>query len=422
MPGRRTALSLALAAAVPALAVTGPAARSAPPRFSAPLRLTPPTELGGSEPGVTVDRYGDVFVTAQRQRLGAVATADSRAPRGLRTASWLWWSHDGGRTFAEPPGAADATADPSMHWGSEGDVATDDTGHIYFVDRTYADATFTRWRATGPGNLVLEHSTPAIGTVQYDDRPWLAAHGDGVLLYLASLGDNDVGPGRTTVHMSYDHGDTFDPVGTLLPGSGWCRPAADRRAGSRTFVVVCTNDNTLTHYAYVSTDDGRSWARFTMGRYEVSSWITAAFGPDGTLYALYHDTDVYDRSRLYLYTSRTGGRTWTKTDVTQGRPATIAYSWLAVSPKGTVAIAYYYSPKQYTEWYLYAGLARPGAKPGYTKVSPGLRLTADGNYPWGDFFQIAFGPDERLHLAWTVDGTLGPASGQNSDIYYAHTL
>ena len=62
-----------------------------------------------------------------------------------------------------------------------------------------------------------------------DDRPWVTAHGDGHVFYFGNEGDKTFG-GRYTVYQSYDGGRTFNSLGTVLPDSGWCRPAADHGA------------------------------------------------------------------------------------------------------------------------------------------------------------------------------------------------
>jgi hypothetical protein len=436
---RRTArllVAAATGASALASAAVPHAATAAAPRFSKPQLLTTDPYTGGYEPGVVVDKFGNIVVTAHKQNHSLVLSPDARSATGTRSMSWVWWSSDGGKTFKDMPGLTQAQ-EQNAEFGDEGDLAWDATGHLYFVDTNVADISFTRWKASGRGELELEHTVPVAGMGNpVDDRPWVAAHGDGVVMYLGNEGDSDTykggqapvngskdaanGAGRFTAYMSYDHGDTFDHLGYTLKDSGWCRPITDRRPGSKTFYVVCSNDDGL-HYAFATHDDGKHFTRYTMGKYTSSSWINGAVGPDGTVYAMYHDSDADKLNHVKLYTSKNQGKTWKKTDIPTGAPGKIAYSWMDVSAKGTIGIAYYYTPDGKKDWNIWAGTAKPGKRFTFGKVAPGQQLST-GNTPWGDFFQVAFGPDDKLNVVWTRDGALAGEQGLNSDIYYARQL
>lgn len=434
---RHAPVAAAVLAAVAALAAPGPAT-AATPKFGKPVLLTTDANAGGYEPGIVVDKYGNIVVTAHKQNHTLVLSPDSRSATATRSMSWVWWSKDNGRTFADMPGQT-ALEEQNAEFGDEGDLATDATGHVYFVDTNVADVTFTRWKASGHGELSLEATRP-LGPMGegVDDRPWIAAHGDGVVMYLGNEGDADTypaghapahgngdaanGAGRITVYMSYDHGDTFDTLGYTLADSGWCRPIADKHAGSKTFYVVCSNDNG-THWAYVTTDDGHHFTRYKMGTYNKTSWINGTVAPDGTIYAEYHDTRKDDKQqRVMLYTSKTHGKTWTKRDITPPGDLFVTYSWMDVAPNGTIGVAYYGSADNKTDWYMYAGTAKPGQKFSYARVSPGLKLTENGGQTWGDFFQVAFGPDNKLNVVFTVNDSIAGIGGLNSQIYYARQL
>jgi hypothetical protein len=437
---RRTSLLAAAAGTgIAALAaLTGPpAATAAPVRFGKPVLLTVDEGTGGYEPGIVVDKFGNVVVTAHKQNHSLVLSPDSRSATGARSQSWTWWSRDNGKTFQNMPGLTQLE-EQGYVFGDEGDLAWDATGHVYFVDTSVSDVSFTRWKSSGRGEMKLETVRP-LGPMgePVDDRPWVAAHGDGVVMYLGNMGNTGGypagrpplggegeaanGAGRFTIFMSYDHGDTFDPLGYTLKDSGWCRPLTDRRPKTKTFYVTCSDDAGA-HWVYVSTDDGRHFTRYKMGSYGASSWINGAVASDGTLYAMYHDTDADKLEHLMLYTSKNGGKSWTKRDVTSGAKGQIAYSWMDVAPNGTLGIAYYYSPGANKDWQVWAGTAKPGAKFSYAKVAPGQKLVEDGGGPWGDFFQVAFGPDSKLHVVWTQNAALAGFSGLNSEIYYARQL
>jgi hypothetical protein len=431
------------------------------PRFTPAVRLTVNKYFGGYEPSVVVDRFNNVFVTAHKQNHSLVVSPDARSATTVRSQSWIWWSKDGA-TFEDMPGMT-ALQEQNLEFGDEGEVDTDSAGNLYFVDTNVVDVTFTRWHATGPGKLTLETTRPLLPAGEFvDDRPWITAWADGHVLYIGNEGDKasyplgqgnqggDNGPGRYTAYRSVDHGDTFDVTGYTLAESGWCRPARDLRAHPNTIVVMCTNDSaatakdqTLSHYgpgpayvyAYVSTDDGQTFKRYVAGTYNGKDpWQTypaVSIDRNGTMYALYMDHETEEScnpvrctqeatfAHLKLLTSKDGGKHWTQRDVTPQR-GQMRYSWLDVAPDGTLAIAYYYRPNDAADWRLYAGTARPGQRFLMTSVDPSRPVaSSDYSQPFGDFFEIAFGPDNKLSVVWTVQNTDLVAEGLNTDIYYA---
>jgi len=466
---RRTALALACSTALAGLGLSALAAPApAGPRFSEPVLLTVDKYTGGYEPGIAVDKFSNVYVTAHKQNHSLVLSPDSRSTTKVRSQSWLWTSKDG-KTFTDPAGLTPAQ-EQNAEFGDEGDVAVDDTGHMYYVDTNVADNSFSRYKATGNGQVKLETTRP-VGPFgePVDDRPWITAHGDGVVMYAGNQGDKisypvgasgdgaAYGPGRYTVYMSYNHGDTFDPRGITLADSGWCRPTADHRKGSKDLYVLCTNDGGAddettnagdpgfekgTLWAYSSHDDGRTWSRTKMGSYDAkgertSTYPSASIAKDGTIYALYNATktahsqftppgvpdpllasDDPAESHLMLYTSKNKGRTWTAKEITP-KKGIIRYTWLDVAPNGTVGIAYYYRENTSQDWYVYAATAKPGKKFIASKVSTKPIASHIYGSAFGDFFQIAFGPDNKLNVVWTLQNEDLKFEGLNSDIYYA---
>lgn len=450
---RRLLLVGAAALAAGALALPGASAGGGSSlAFNAPVKLTVNKYFGGYEPSITVDRFNNIYVTAHKQNHGLVLSPDSQAATQARSQSWLWWSSDG-KTFKDTPGLTPAQ-EQNAEFGDEGDLAADETGHVYFVDTNVADNSFSRYASTGNGKLKLEATRP-IGPFgePVDDRPWIAAHGDRVVLYAGNQGDkvsypagntgegfgNGAGPGRYTVYMSYNGGDTFDVRGVTLKDSGWCRPAADHRKGSKTFYMLCTNDGGANDvnenagdkgfekgslYSFVSNDDGKTWSRYTMGSYNAkdpwSTYPSVAVAKDGTVYALFVDHATNTKtSTMTLYTSKDHGRKWTsKLITTAADGAAIRYSWLDVAPNGTLGIAYYYKAAG-KDWYVYAATAKPGATFHPVNAAPSLPLAPkSASSAFGDFFQIAFGPDSKLNMAVTVYNSDLALAGLNTDIYY----
>jgi hypothetical protein len=442
---RSHALRLAAAAACLGLGVTAvdaaanPAAHRAALRFGAPVKLTRFSSCGGYEPGVLVDRYGNVVVTAHKQNHCDGAAADPQGEVPARAMSWLWLSTDG-KHFRDMPGTVVAGHDDidRMDVGDEGHLVQDDRGNIFFADLKVADDTFVSWHATGRGKITQTAHQPVLGTAQaLDDRPWLAAHGNGVVLFASNSGESAVysspqngGKGRYTIYMSYDGGQTFDHLGVTIPNSGWCYPAADHRRGSKYLYVTCTDDNSKL-FAYVSADNGHHWSSHYIGAFRDDNWPVSAVGPDGTVYMLHVDQDVRNKFHLYLYRSRTHGRTWQRWDATPQAGAfddIAGPAWIDIARNGTIGVDYYLLPTQSSTWHVYAattprwrGAWRVADVSG--KAIPGSTSTYS---PWGDFLSCAFGPDNRLHVVWTVPAGVGDpgtaGAGLNSDIYYAEQL
>src|SRR5438046_2308980 len=102
----RTRVVVGLVGAATAAALTAPSLAGSTPRlhFAAPVKLTVDRYFGGYEPGLVVDHYGNVVVTAHKQNHGDGISPDSNDPEKLRSASWVWQSGDGGRHFSDMPG------------------------------------------------------------------------------------------------------------------------------------------------------------------------------------------------------------------------------------------------------------------------------------------------------------------------------
>jgi hypothetical protein len=399
-------------------------------RWGKPVKVTP-TGGYGYEPSFIVDRYGNAFATAHKENWQLLLAPDANSPTQTRSMSWAWLSSDAGRTWKNPPGLTPASVE-QHELGDEGDMAADDAGHIYFADTYLGDITVTRWSTNGLGDVTFDYTRPAVPTPEEDDRPWIVAHGDGHVFYFSNTGNKAYNGGRYTVHASYDGGVTWDSVGVALPDSGWCRPAADHRAGSTLVYAICTNDGGKL-YAYVSTDDGRSFTRYDIGTYNnadgTQSWPTVQVGPDGTIWVLYVDSnDVGDggipnTNQLYLFKSMTGGRTWTKTEITPvvGR---YEYGWLSLSADGTkLGLGIYYRPNNTYPWSVAATTWKAGGR-----ISPKDFVDVDIDHPVspaeneeapGDYMGSYFFPNGKLGVIWTRYVLWTDGATLERDIYFA---
>jgi hypothetical protein len=399
-------------------------------RWGKPVKVTP-TGGYGYEPSFIVDRYGNAFATAHKENWQLLLAPDANSPTQTRSMSWAWLSSDAGRTWKNPPGLTPASVE-QHELGDEGDMAADDAGHIYFADTYLGDITVTRWSTNGLGDVTFDYTRPAVPTPEEDDRPWIVAHGDGHVFYFSNTGNKAYNGGRYTVHASYDGGVTWDSVGVALPDSGWCRPAADHRVGSTLVYAICTNDGGKL-YAYVSTDDGRSFTRYDIGTYNnadgTQSWPTVQVGPDGTIWVLYVDSnDVGDggipnTNQLYLFKSMTGGRTWTKTEITPvvGR---YEYGWLSLSADGTkLGLGIYYRPNNTYPWSVAATTWKAGGR-----ISPKDFVDVDIDHPVspaeneeapGDYMGSYFFPNGKLGVIWTRYVLWTDGATLERDIYFA---
>ena len=422
--------------ALAALALAAPAAAYAPPAgFTAPVKLTQWEQCGGYEPGVMVDTFGNIVVTAHKQNHCDGGALDPQGdPLPLRGMSWLWTSIDG-INFTDMPDSAQNRMDV----GDEGHLVHDDAGNIYFSDLKVVDNTFASWKATGLGQITSTGHSPVELTGQAaDDRPWNAAHGNGVVMQASNSGNGNVysspngnGTGRYTIYMSYDGGQSFDHLGITIPNSGWCYPAADHQPGSKLFYVACSDDGKKL-FAYVSADDGHTWTSHPIGpNGSQNRWPIAAVGPDGTVYVLDVDKDAASRYHINLFRSTDQGSTWEPWDATPqvGTLDGIAGpAWLDVAPDGSLGIDYFIKLKGESRWRVEAGTS-PGWQQPFTMMdaSPNASPGSNSIPPWGDFLSCAFGPDSKLHVVWTGLAPLGSQAGLpdgelNSDIYYSQEV
>jgi hypothetical protein len=385
----------------------------------------------GYEPNFIVDRYGNAFATAHKENWQLALAPDENSPTASRSMSWAWLSSDKGKTWQDTPGLSPLSLEQHLV-GDEGDMAQDDAGHVYFVDTYLGDITITRWTTNGLGNVQYDFTRPIIPTPELDDRPWVTAHGDGHVFYFANHGRKDYNGGRYTVHASYDGGITWDTVGVGLPDSGWCRPAADHRPGSKLVYAFCTNDGGQL-YSYVSRDDGRTFTRYTVGTYNnddaTQSYPYVEVGPDGTIWALYTDSNdlgdggIPNTNKIYLFKSTNQGKSFTKTDVTpvKGR---YQYAWLALSKDGKkLGFGTYYRPNADFPWEVAAVTWAVGNKPSrsdFVSLDPAHPVSpVERPEPPGDYLGAYFFPDGKLGVIWTRFALWTDAATINREIWFA---
>lgn len=362
-----------------------------PMRFGTPVVLgDPDVPAQGYEPSIELDSAGTVFITAHKLDI---------AQEEGRLASWLWRSNDGGKTFVDMAGLSGQTTNA---YALEGDFAVDGKDRLYFVDTWAADNHLYRYVDHGK---TMDFYQPALGSYEVDDRPWMAAHGDGRVYYMSNTGYKH--DGRLTVHRSTDGGKTFSPIGFTFPLSGWGFIDADPKS-KHVYAVV--NDlfygtgplgaNTGI-FAWSSPDEGLTWTKTKIAGGDSIDYPTVAVSPrDGTVYA-YWNTG----KKLTLAQSKDRGKTWKSYDVTPFA-GKFSNSWLTVGPTGDVAMVFRGEAEDGDAAYIYAMSWREkgtcAAAPSTCKgpATSYARVDNDPAPTQEDFFQVEVGKDNAMNVAY----------------------
>ncbi|MFN2543152.1 MAG: hypothetical protein ABR600_01085 [Actinomycetota bacterium] len=400
-----TALVMGLAPGrTAALADDIPTCDGSSPTWTQPIRLGAGT---GYEPGIEVDSAGTIFVTAHKTFPAGAGVYESSDDR---MQSWLFRSIDGGKTFTSVNDDIGPLAGQSKHiYGDEGDLAVDAQDHLYFADTWAVDDMFYRFSNHG---ATLDLFRPVVPTYEVDDRPWLAAHGNGFVYYMSNTGYKQ--DGRLTVHRSTDGGQTFDPIGYTLPESGWGTLEADPNSS---FVYAFTNDDfypfpggflngpTTRETIYISPDRGLTWTSVKVADVPSNNdggvdYPQVTVSPlDGTVYTLWSDGPT-----LNLGISKDHGQTWSVEDVT---PFAGSYdsATLTAGPRGEVGIGFRHGTNMYaTIWRPTSDCLRVAGDPTSLCTGPSSvtsKVESESAPDQVDFFQVKFSPtDNALNIPY----------------------
>lgn len=381
--------------------------------------IMPFGDVASFEPSIEVASDGTLYVTAAQ---GGTTT------HRISHSSLLRYSTDGGATWRKLPSPLQVH---ERQGGFEGDLAVDAQDRVYFVDTYLADNTLSRW-TSGPGGPTWDVSRPVQGTPRIDDRPWLAAHGDGVVYYAGNNGlaagadevDEERDVDRIGLSVSEDGGRTFQ-LRKQFEDSAFCVPSASP-TDDQEVVAICShgtesaNVSHVRHAVHVSQDRGQTWK---------STELRPATGPAATFFpAATHDADgtpfaVWGEgeSPTRLFVARRVAGTWQVLNVTPFE-GEFRRTWIDAGPDGTVAAVFYGAldapgPRGKV-WHAYALLSTEAEAPnptwGLSRISK--EPVVEGAEAPGDFFQPAFAPDGRLHVVYDH----GAGSTASRETYYTH--
>ncbi len=408
----------------------------------------------GYEPSLVVDSKGYMYYTAHKN-LDDKTTWDYLA-------SWLFVGSPDGKSWQSP-------SDPPVRgqkWkteaGDEGDLAVDGNDRLYYVDTYLIDNHLHVFDSPG----VWQYSVRVQKTTGLDDRPWIAAQGDGICHYLGNNGGS-VNGGRYWYYRSTDGGRVWTRA-TVVPGNGWAHIDAETK-GTHAYIIDESDTGVPADIlVYPSSDGGATWDfgnPAVVGKREGPGlsdgfpvWISA--GPDGQVWCLWTDaTDaVNDGSRIFLGWSPDYGTTWNTSEITPWK-GLFEYPTIDIGDDGTIAVATYATETlpvtADTRWFVYGAMIRPDspfhpfntAFPdrsrammeqrqalakhatnatnitalnatlffNFTRGEEGPVYTGTDLHALHDFFEIAVGPDGWLDVAY--QHYVGPTNGA-SELYF----
>ena len=360
----------------------------------------------GYEPSLSLDSDGNMFVTAHKDlRWGG---EDSPIPIFLDPddpglwyaceegeitswdywASWFWKTNDGGLTwdhgdnFDPTPGnmlMANYAAGGSECLGDEGDISVDANDIIYYLDTTLEDNWWHKF--TDGGNVYESSVCQRMNSMAADDRPWVAAQGDGIIHYLGNSGVSITGcsgqTGRYWYYHSENGGDTFSQC-YPMPG-GW-GTIASQRNGTYVYAAQESNDDdTGNIHIRISDDYGRgtgfgpsdgTWQEpLIIGDKKGNppeGYPVVNTNEQGTVSVVWADCPDgrVGAWEMNIAISYDYGVNWSTWEITPEWEGITMYPFVSISEEDRVAVSFYgldYATGNstvYTEgtpWYLYSG-------------------------------------------------------------------
>ena len=428
----------------------------------------------GYEPSLSIDSKGNMQITAHKDlRWGGegnpfapiiggnldswYACEDGAMTTWDYWASWFWISTDNGTTwvhgdqFEPTPGnllnsaAGSVTGGASECLGDEGDIAVDNEDVVYYLDTTLEDNWWHRFTEGGE-SYEMGSVCQRMNTMAGDDRPWVAAQGDGIIHYLGNsgatppecTGDN----GRYWYYHSEDGGNTFSQC-FAMPG-GWSTISTEN-AGSYVYVAQENADtNSGTVQIRISDDYGRgtgpgpsdgSWAQpVDIGPRNGNcpeGYPVVNNNEEGTVAVVWADCPNGDLGAwdMLMAISYDRGETWEESwsiapDWGDSGGLTM-YPFVSISENDLVSVSWYgveYGDDGYTEgdeWYLQVGaIYEPSsgdefnweiADPTPLHVVTAYEETNGDVHALHDFFETVHSPDaDWIGIAYQQNVGLHP--------------
>ena len=412
----------------------------------------------GYEPSLSIDSQGNLFVTAHKDLrwggegtpLGPIlggpldswyACEDGEMTSWDYWASWFWISNDNGETwghgdnFNPTPGnlvnsvIGTFTGAGSECLGDEGDIAVDVNDMVYYLDTTLEDNWWHKF-SDGGNNYESPSTCQRMNTMAADDRPWVAAQGDGIIHYLGNSGASPpectIDFGRYWYYHSENGGNSFSQCYSM-PG-GWST-ISSQKAGPYVFVAQenADSDSGYVHIR-VSDDYGRgtgpgpsdgTWAApLDVGPREGNcpeGYPVVNNNEGGMVVVAWADcpngnTGAWEMRVAVSYNNGTNFTTWNASGFERGINM---YPFVSITEENVVSIAFYgldfaqnNSEDNYTagkEWFLYAGaLKEPqeGDEWDYRIVDPtplhtvtAYEESSGDTHALHDFFETVMSPD-----------------------------
>ena len=442
--------------------LTSKPSSSRPPRNVAPVALPPGVSWDaiykfnkqGYEPSLVVDSKGYMYYTAHKN-------LDDKTSWDY-LASWFFVGSPDGKAWDSPDQPPIRGEKWKTELGDEGDLAVDANDRIYYVDTYLLDNHLHVFDSPG----VWQYSVRIQKTTGLDDRPWIAAQGDGICHYLGNNG-NTVNGGRYWYYRSTDGGRIWSRA-TVIPGNGWAHIDAETK-GTHAYVIDESDVGVPADIlVYPSSDSGASWnfnEPVMVGHRNGNGlsdgfpvWISS--GTNGAVWCMWTDADdaINNGSRIFLGWSFDYGQNWNSSEITPWK-GLFEYPTIDVGDDGTISVATYATLElpvtDQTEWYVYGAMIRPQspfhpANPGFAAQSEAMRqyvgyelnhtsdpanitglnstlffnftraeegpvYTGTDLHALHDFFECAVGPDGYIDVAY--QHYVGPTNGA-SELYF----
>jgi hypothetical protein len=265
--------------------------------------------------------------------------------------------------------------------GDEGDIAIDANDVVYYLDTTLEDNWWHRF-TEGGSSYEMGQVCQRMNTMAADDRPWVAAQGDGIIHYLGNSGASPpecTGDfGRYWYYHSENGGNTFSQC-FAMPG-GWST-ISSQNDGPYVFVAQEDQDTSSGSVHIRISDD---YGRGTGPGPSDGSWaLPVNIGPRngncpegypvvnnneaGTVAVVWADcpqgdVGAWDMLMAISYDNGTSWEeAWSIAPNWGDSGGLTMYPFVSISENNMVSVAWYglqYGEDGYTtgdEWYLYAG-------------------------------------------------------------------